>query len=444
MIGDFSQTSLRLNTITIDGEAGDDTIDISALSSAHRIVFKSNGGHDTIIGSLRDQDVIELPDGATMDDYASSTDDDGFTTLSNGTHSIKYKATGNGPQVGGDDDEDEDDHEQPPVDDDDDDDHQGNDDDHDDDDDDDDDHQGGHDDDDDDDDHHGGHDDDDDDHHGGHGGHKDDHHGGKGADVLRGDAHDNFLNGKGGRDMVFGGDGDDDVLGGKGADMLYGDDGNDRIFGQGGDDLIDGGKGNDQAQGGAGNDIFVAAQGDGNDTYWGDELGGCGAGGNDTLDMAAITANITVDLGTGFQGRGSASSSQSGSDTAVGHRERGHRLGRRHDHGFQGGQRDGWRGGRRHLPLPVRGGCRRRHHPRLPAGRQDRPLGDQCRVRQWQLHAGQRRRLQRSWGRSGSATTSRTARTTRSSRATPRAAAQPEFKLSIKGHHALTDGDFNL
>ncbi len=132
--------------------------------------------------------------------------------------------------------------------------------------------------------------------------------------MLRGDAHDNFLNGKGGRDMAFGGDGDDDVLGGKGADMLYGDDGNDRIFGQGGDDLIDGGKGNDQAQGGAGNDLFLAAQGDGNDTYWGDELGGCGAGGNDTLDMAAITANITVDLGTGFQGRGSASSSQSGSD----------------------------------------------------------------------------------------------------------------------------------
>ena len=117
MIGDFSTTSLRLNTITIDGEAGDDTIDISALSSAHRIVFKSNGGHDTIIGNLRDQDVIELPDGATMDDYTSSTDDDGFTTLSNGTHSVKYKATGNGPQVGGDDDEDEDDHEQPPVDD---------------------------------------------------------------------------------------------------------------------------------------------------------------------------------------------------------------------------------------------------------------------------------------------------------------------------------------
>ena len=65
VIGDFSSTSLRPNTITIDGDAGDDTIDITALSSAHRIVFKSNGGNDTIIGTLRPQDVIELPAGAT-------------------------------------------------------------------------------------------------------------------------------------------------------------------------------------------------------------------------------------------------------------------------------------------------------------------------------------------------------------------------------------------
>ena len=368
MIGDFSQTSLRPNTITIDGEAGDDTIDISALTSAHRIVFRSNGGHDTIIGTLRPEDVIELPDGATMDDYTSSTDGDGFTTLSNGTHSIKYKATGSGPQVG--DDDDEDDHEQPPVDDDDDD-HQ-DDDDHD-----------------DDDDH--GHDDDDDDHHHGH-----DEDGGDGADVLRGDGGNNFLNGKGGRDMAFGGDGDDDMLGGNGADMLYGDGGKDRIFGQGGDDMIDAGAGDDQAQGGAGNDLFLAAKGDGNDTYWGDELaGGCGAGGSDTLDMAAITANITVDLGTGFQGRGSASSSQSGTDVLWGIENVVTGSGddvitaSKAVNVMDGGA------GRGHLPVPVRGGCRWRHHPGLPARRQDRPLGDQCRLGQWQLHAGQRRRHQR-------------------------------------------------
>ena len=69
IIGDFSGTSLRLNTITIDGEAGDDTIDISALTSAHRIVFRSNGGNDTIIGALRAEDVIELPEGADISTY---------------------------------------------------------------------------------------------------------------------------------------------------------------------------------------------------------------------------------------------------------------------------------------------------------------------------------------------------------------------------------------
>ena len=108
--------------------------------------------------------------------------------------------------------------------------------------------------------------------------------------------------------MVFGGAGNDDVLGGEGNDMLYGDAGSDRIFGDGGDDLINAGAGNDTAYGGGGDDMFVAEAGDGDDSYHGDA-------GGDTLDMAAITANLTVDLGTGFMGRGSASSSQSGSDT---------------------------------------------------------------------------------------------------------------------------------
>src|SRR5690606_34328770 len=62
VIGDFTATSLDFNTITIEGTAGDDIVDISSLSSAHRIVFKSNGGNDTIIGTLRPQDVIEMPD----------------------------------------------------------------------------------------------------------------------------------------------------------------------------------------------------------------------------------------------------------------------------------------------------------------------------------------------------------------------------------------------
>ena len=60
----------------------------------------------------------------------------------------------------------------------------------------------------------------------------------------------------------------------------------------------------------------MAEAGDGDDTYFGDDM--IGGAGNDTLDMSAITANITADLGTGLMGRGSASSSQSGNDTLWG------------------------------------------------------------------------------------------------------------------------------
>jgi Ca2+-binding RTX toxin-like protein len=132
--------------------------------------------------------------------------------------------------------------------------------------------------------------------------------GGAGADVMRGEDGDDFMSAEGGNDMVFGGAGNDDLLGGAGNDMLYGDAGSDRVFGEAGNDLIHTGAGNDTAYGGEGDDLIVAEAGDGDDTYYGDA-------GNDTLDMAAITANLTVDLGSGFMGRGSASSSQSGSDT---------------------------------------------------------------------------------------------------------------------------------
>jgi hypothetical protein len=35
-------------------------VDISALASAHRIVFTSNGGQDTVIGELRPQDIVNM------------------------------------------------------------------------------------------------------------------------------------------------------------------------------------------------------------------------------------------------------------------------------------------------------------------------------------------------------------------------------------------------
>ncbi len=293
IVGDFSTTSLRLNTITIDGDAGNDTIDISALGSAHRIVFRSNGGNDTIIGTLRPQDVIELAQGTTADDYEITTGANGVTTMTNGQHSIQFTSEGGLPQFNGDGttaEEEDTPAPNPPaptppaatagatiagtaaadvllgtasgetiV---------------------------------------------------GFAG-NDVATGGAGADIIRGDDGDDFLNGEGGNDMVFGGAGNDDLLGGDGNDMLYGDAGSDRVFGDAGDDMIRTGAGNDTAHGGSGNDMFVAEASDGDDTYYGDD-------GSDTLDMAAITANLTVDLGSGFMGRGSASSSLSGNDTLWG------------------------------------------------------------------------------------------------------------------------------
>lgn len=269
VIGDFSGTSLRLNTITIDGEAGDDTIDISALSSAHRIVFRSNGGNDTIIGTMRPQDVIELPDGASPEDYESTTDENGVTTMTNGTHSIRFTAPEGPPQVGDGDDDEEAPTEPAPepstgslkV-------------------------------------------------------------GTALADILMGSAEandmiglagDDVIMGGGGEDKIFAGEGNDVVFGGSDGDVIDGEAGDDRIFGESGDDLIAAGAGNDTVIAGAGNDLITGKAGDGDDTYFGDDSGG--GTGTDTLDLSAITANLNVDLGNGLLGRGSASSSQSGTDT---------------------------------------------------------------------------------------------------------------------------------
>ena len=58
VIGDFRSTSLDYNTIRVEGTGDNDTIDITGLESAHRVVFDSNGGSDTIIGQVRDQDIF--------------------------------------------------------------------------------------------------------------------------------------------------------------------------------------------------------------------------------------------------------------------------------------------------------------------------------------------------------------------------------------------------
>ncbi|WP_132257159.1 beta strand repeat-containing protein, partial [Methylobacterium segetis] len=98
-VGNFNPTSLNFNTITINGSDGDDTVDISSLQSAHRIVFTSNGGHDTVLGALRPQDVIELPTGLTPEECAIVENADGTTTMSGGGHSVTYSRGNNSGPV---------------------------------------------------------------------------------------------------------------------------------------------------------------------------------------------------------------------------------------------------------------------------------------------------------------------------------------------------------
>ncbi|HEX2842573.1 peroxidase family protein [Hyphomicrobium sp.] len=89
-LGNFAVTSLNPDTITVNGGAGNDTVDVSSLQSAHRILFRSNGGNDTIIGTLRPQDVVELAPGQDRATYTLVDNGDGTHTFTNGTHSIKF------------------------------------------------------------------------------------------------------------------------------------------------------------------------------------------------------------------------------------------------------------------------------------------------------------------------------------------------------------------
>jgi Ca2+-binding RTX toxin-like protein len=60
VFGNFNApaTSLDFNTITINGGAKNETVDISGLTSAHRLVFNTGGGNDNVVGVLRPQDQI--------------------------------------------------------------------------------------------------------------------------------------------------------------------------------------------------------------------------------------------------------------------------------------------------------------------------------------------------------------------------------------------------
>lgn len=60
VVGNFAApfTSLNYNTITVNGGVGNDTVDITGLTSDHRVVFNTAGGQDSFVGGIRPQDII--------------------------------------------------------------------------------------------------------------------------------------------------------------------------------------------------------------------------------------------------------------------------------------------------------------------------------------------------------------------------------------------------
>jgi Ca2+-binding RTX toxin-like protein len=73
-VGNFLPTSLAFNTITINGSDGDDTVDITSLTSAHRVVLNTSGGNDHIVGPVRVQDVINITTAAVVENGTASND----------------------------------------------------------------------------------------------------------------------------------------------------------------------------------------------------------------------------------------------------------------------------------------------------------------------------------------------------------------------------------
>lgn len=290
VIGNFTSTSLNYSTIHINGGDGNDTVDISRLSSDHRIVFHGGAGTNHVVGNVRPQDVVD----------------------NSATAAPAMDPAGSGPVV-------------PPVT------------------------------------HTDSHRPDED------GGHEHHHHlehnhtadpvggpvatpppsvgevapivgsasgevllgtakaetllglggddqifGAGSDDVIEGGAGNDHLDGGAANDVIFGGADDDTIFGGAGNDLIKAGSGDDWAFGGAGNDLLQGDAGSDTLVGGAGDDLFVVTLNDGNDSYFGDAF--TGGVGHDTLDLSAITANISANLGTGVGGFGSVASSLSGND----------------------------------------------------------------------------------------------------------------------------------
>ncbi|MBI1328116.1 MAG: type I secretion C-terminal target domain-containing protein [Alphaproteobacteria bacterium] len=86
---------------------------------------------------------------------------------------------------------------------------------------------------------------------------------------IVGSDYDDFIDGNGSNNKLWGGTGGDVMTGGAGEDTIYGEDGADILWGNTGDDTLYGGAGNDAMYGLEDDDILYG--GDGNDTMRGDD-----------------------------------------------------------------------------------------------------------------------------------------------------------------------------
>lgn len=117
-----------------------------------------------------------------------------------------------------------------------------------------------------------------------------------GDDVLIGSPHIDQLNGSAGDDTLLGGNSRDTLRGGSGADVLNGGSGNDLVVGQGGSgDVLTGGTGDDTLDGGAGTDWLVE-QGNVNFTLTNTALTGLGTDSLTSLEVFRLTGGESANL----------------------------------------------------------------------------------------------------------------------------------------------------
>ncbi len=115
-----------------------------------------------------------------------------------------------------------------------------------------------------------------------------------------------YIDAKGGWDLIFAGRGDDVVLAGDGRDFVFGGRGHDVLKGEDGNDVIKGGRGHDEISAGAGRDVLTGGRG--RDTFIFNEDEGVNyirdfdRRGNDQIDLTAFNIESYDDLAHNISG----------------------------------------------------------------------------------------------------------------------------------------------